>query len=119
MVTIATWLAGLIAIGIILIGIRFLLRPVAAAEGFGVPVSMNAYLTVKGVRDITCGLIVLPALVTGDQHMLGWLILASVFSPLGDTVIVLRNGGRRAVAFGVHGLTAAVMVVIAAILILG
>ncbi|GAA3441161.1 DUF4267 domain-containing protein [Planomonospora venezuelensis] len=118
MVTIATWLAGLVAIGIILIGIRFLLQPVASAEGYGVPVSMNAYLTVKGVRDITAGLVVLPALLTGNQHMLGWLILASVFAPLGDMVVVLRNGGPRAVAFGVHGLTAAVMAVVAAILIL-
>jgi hypothetical protein len=33
-------------------------------------------------------------------------------------VVVLRNGGLRAVAYGVHGLTAAVMVVVAAILIL-
>ncbi|GII77760.1 hypothetical protein Sru01_27420 [Sphaerisporangium rufum] len=119
MVIIATWLAGLVALGIILIGIRFLLRPVASAEGFGVPVSMNAYLTVKGVRDITAGLVALPALVTGNQHMLGWLVLASVFAPAGDMVVVLRNGGRRAVAFGVHGLTAAVMVAIAAVLILG
>ncbi|MDF2704931.1 MAG: hypothetical protein K0R62_583 [Nonomuraea muscovyensis] len=60
----------------------------------------------------------LPALVTGNQHMLGWRILASAFAPLGDMVVVLRNEGPRAVAFGVHGLTAAVMVVIAAILIL-
>lgn len=50
--------------------------------------------------------------------MLGWLILASVFAPLGDMVVALRNEGPRAVAFGVHGLTAAVMVVVAAILIL-
>ncbi|GAA3150489.1 DUF4267 domain-containing protein [Planomonospora alba] len=118
MVTIATWLAGLVAIGIILIGARFLLRPVASAEGFGVPASMNAYLTVKGVRDITAGLVLIPALVTGDQRMLGWLVLASVFAPLGDMVVVLRNGGPRAVAFGVHGLTAAVMAVAAAVLIL-
>ncbi|MEU8106540.1 DUF4267 domain-containing protein [Nonomuraea muscovyensis] len=53
-------LAGLIAIGIILIGIRLLLQPVASAAGYGVPVSMNAYLTVKGVRDITAGLVVAP-----------------------------------------------------------
>ncbi|GGK56924.1 membrane protein [Planomonospora parontospora subsp. parontospora] len=115
---IATVLAGLVAVGIILIGVRFLLQPVASAEGFGVPVPMNAYLTVKGVRDITAGLVVLPALVTGDRHMLGWLILASVFAPLGDMVVVLRNGGPRAVAFGVHGLTAAVMAAAAAVLIL-
>ncbi|TDE48017.1 DUF4267 domain-containing protein [Nonomuraea mesophila] len=118
MATIATWLAGLIALGIILIGIRFLLQPVASAAGFGTPVPMNAFLSVKGVRDITAGLVVLPALVTGNQHMLGWLVLASVFAPVGDMVVVLRNGGPRAVAFGVHGATGAVMVAVAAVLIL-
>jgi hypothetical protein len=33
------------------------------------------------------------------------MVAASII-PLGDTVIVLRNGGSRATAFGIHGATA-------------
>jgi hypothetical protein len=42
------------------------------------------------------------------------LVVALV--PLGDTVVVLRNGGTRAVAFGIHFATAVVVLVSAALL---
>ena len=34
-------------------------------------------------------------------------------------LIVLRHGGKKAIAFGVHGLTALVMVIAAVLLLLG
>jgi hypothetical protein len=37
---------------------------------------------------------------------------------LGDAVIVLRSGGTRAAAFGIHGTTAAVMLAAGAALLL-
>jgi hypothetical protein len=118
---IAHVLAGLLAVAIIAIGIRFLVAPRVAAGGYGVQPDLSqpsagAYLSVKGVRDVATGLFVLILIAAGATHLLGWMMLAATIIPLGDAVIVLRNGGTRAVALGVHGGTAAVMLLTTALL---
>jgi hypothetical protein len=120
--TIAYTLAGLIAAGIIFIGARFIVAPRVAAAGYGVQLdlgqpSANAYLSVKGVRDIASGLFVFILMAAGETHLLGWVILAATIIPLADTIIVLGNGGAKSIALGVHGLTAAVMIVTSALLL--
>lgn len=113
-------IAGLAGAGIIGLGCRFLLDPPAAVRGYGVPVSPEAvgpYLSAKGARDIASGLVVLAVLATGQRRALGWALLAAASTPVADMLIVLRNGGTRAVAFGIHGLTAAVLIADAAALI--
>ena len=120
--TIAYTLAGFIAAAIIFIGARFLVAPRVAAAGYGVQLdpgqrSANAYLSVKGVRDIASGLFVFILMAAGETHLLGWVILAATIIPLADTIIVLGNGGAKSIAFGVHGLTAAVMLVTSALLL--
>jgi hypothetical protein len=56
------YLSGVIAIGIIFIGCRFLLAPSTAAAGYGVPAGVEphsrAYLSAKGIRDIGSGLFI-------------------------------------------------------------
>jgi hypothetical protein len=120
--TIAYVLAGLMAAGIVFIGARFILAPrVAAAYGVQPDLgqrSVGAYLSVKGVRDIASGLFVLILIAAGAAHLLGWVILAATVIPLADTAIVLRHGGSKAIAFGVHGLTALVMLGTSALLLL-
>jgi hypothetical protein len=116
-------LAGLIAAGIIFIGARFLVAPRAAAAGYGVQPdpaqpSAGAYLSVKGVRDIASGLFVIILMAAGAMHLVGWMILAATIIPLADAAIVLRNGGSKAIAWGVHGVTAIVMVITAALLLI-
>jgi hypothetical protein len=120
--TIGHVLAGLIAAGIIFIGARFLLAPRVAATGYGVLPDVNqpsvrAYLSVKGVRDIASGLIVIILLLAGETHLLGWVMLAATMIPLGDAGIVLRSGGPKSIVYGVHGSTAAVMLVTTALLL--
>ena len=120
--TIAYTLAGLTAAGIIFIGARFIVAPRVAAAGYGVQPdfgqpSAGAYLSVKGVRDIASGLIVVILMAAGATHLLGWVILAANIIPLADAAIVLGNGGSKSIALGVHGLTAAVMVVTSALLL--
>ena len=122
-VTIAYVLAGLLATGIVFIGARFLIAPRVAAAGYGVPRDLNqssvgAYLSVKGVRDIATGLFVIILMVAGATHLVGWTMLAATIIPLADAAIVLRNGGSTSVAWGVHGGTAAVMLVTSALLLL-
>jgi hypothetical protein len=46
------------------------------------------------------------------------VILAASIIPLADTAIVLGNGGPESIALGVHGLTAAVMLMTSALLLL-
>lgn len=119
----ANMLAGLIGVGIILIGARFLWAPQAAASGFGISgrspeaQSFHSWLSVKAVRDIASGLFILILLTNGAPNLLGRFMLAACIIPLGDAIIVLRSGGTRAAAFGIHGATAVVMLVISTVLI--
>jgi len=119
--TIGYILAGLIAAAIIFIGARFILAPRTAAAGYGVPAdpgqpSVGAYLSVKGIRDITSGLFVIILMINGATELLAWIILAATLIPAADAVIVLRNGGPKGTAFGVHGGTAVVMLITTALL---
>ena len=121
--TIGYTLAGLIGAGIIFIGARFFVAPRVAAAGYGVQPdlgqrSAGAYLSVKGVRDIASGLIIFSLMAAGATHPLGWMMLAATIIPLGDATIVLANGGPKSVAYGVHGLTAIVMLITSALLLI-
>ena len=80
--------------------------------------SASAYLSVKGVRDIASGLFVFILMAADATHLLGWVILAATIIPLADATIVLGNGGPKSIAWGVHGLTAAVMLMTSALLLI-
>jgi hypothetical protein len=64
---------------------------------------------VKGVRDIASGIFLWILLANGAPHLLGAFMAAASLIPIGDAAIVLRSGGTRLAAFGIHGATAAVM----------
>ena len=107
---------------VIYIGAGFLLWPRRAATGYGVPADpgqpgTGAYLAIKGVRDGIYGVITLILLFTAGHHVLAWFLLAATVLPLADMVIVLRNGGSKAVAFGIHFATAMVMLLDVALLL--
>ena len=121
--TVGYILAGLIAAAIIFIGARFIVAPRVAADGYGVQPdlgrpSVAAYLRVKGIRDIASGLFVFILMAAGATHLVGWVILAATIIPLADTAIVLGDGGSKSIAWGVHGVTAAVMLVTSALLLM-
>ena len=126
--TIASIVCGVIGVGIILIGARFLLAPQTAAAGYGVPVEPARaqalsggpypWLYVKGLRDIASGLFIFILLLDRAPHVLGAFMAAATLIPVGDAAIVLRSGGTRAAAFGIHGVTAAVMLAAAAALLM-
>jgi hypothetical protein len=115
-------LTAIVALGIIYIGLTYLFAPAKIAAGFGfteVPEHAESFLNVKGGRDIGAGLIPLALMIYGDAHALGWVMLTAALWPVFDMLIVLRHRGKKATAFGVHGATAAVMVVAALLLLLG
>ena len=122
-VIIGYYLSGAIALGIVFIGARFLFAPYTAAAGFGVAVRpdaiWDAYLSVKAIRDIASGLFIAILIINRSAHLLGWFMLAATIIPLTDAAIVLRHGGTKAVAFGIHGATAVVIIVAGGLLLLG
>lgn len=115
-------IAGLIGAGIIVIGAGWLRAPQNAA-GFGIPDpptadrAFRSWVRVKGGRDITLGVLTAVVLAYGSAHLLGWFMVAALISPLNDGAVVLRSGGPRSVAWGVHWGTAAVMLVGAVLLL--
>ena len=116
-------LSGLIAVAIVFIGARFLWDPAAASGAFGIANSpsrstgFTAWLAVKGARDIVSGLFVFLLMANGSPRLLGEFWLVASLIPFGDAAIVLRSGGSRTAAFGIHGLTALAIIVAGAILI--
>ncbi|NUO99620.1 MAG: DUF4267 domain-containing protein [Nonomuraea sp.] len=117
--TIAYGLAIVLNLMVIFIGARFLLVPRAAATAYGVSASQDdhgAYLTIKGLRDGTYGLLGLALLAFVGAQAEAWFMLIVALLPLGDTLIVLRNGGTKAVAFGIHFATAVALLINAALL---
>lgn len=75
--------------------------------------SSGSRLTIKGLREGTLGPAGLALLAFAGAGAGAWFMLAVALVPLGDTLIVLRNGGTKAVAFGIHFATAVVVLVIA------
>ncbi|MFC4535065.1 DUF4267 domain-containing protein [Sphaerisporangium dianthi] len=117
--TSAYGLAILLDLFVVFIGLRFLLAPHAAAAGYGVPAKKDgdaAYLSVKGVRDLSYGILGLALLAFAGAHAEAWFMLVVALAPLGDTFLVLRHGGTKAVAFGIHFATAVVVLISAALL---
>ena len=118
-------LSGLIAVGIVFIGARFLWDPAKASGAFGIANSplpstgFTGWLAVKGTRDIVSGLFVFLLMADGSPRLLGQFLLVASLIAFGDMATVLRSGGSRALAFGMHGLTGLVIVATGACLIFG
>ncbi|MFI1718783.1 DUF4267 domain-containing protein [Streptomyces litmocidini] len=112
-------LAILLDLLVLFVGARFLSSPHAAAGGYGVASpsdSPTAYLRIKGLRDGSYGLLGLALLAFVGARAEAWYMLVVALLPLGDTFIVLRNGGSRAISFGIHFATAVLVLVTSALL---
>ena len=104
---------------ILFIGTRFLVAPRVAMAGFGVPEdSLRALTSIKGVRDITSGVVPLVVLAVAGSHAFGWAMLAAAITPIGDAIVVRTNGGTLRHALTVHGATAVLLIAVGLILAL-
>jgi hypothetical protein len=118
LVAIILALVGCIAIAVL--GARFLLTPRRATLDFGVAADdVRALAAIKGVRDITSGVVPLVVWAAAGSATFGWALVAAALTPAGDAVIVLARGGKPATALGIHGVTAAVLVAVGLVLALG
>jgi hypothetical protein len=114
----ALGMALLLAVAIIAIGTQYVVSPLAATRSFGLPLPENGpntawWLRLKGVRDIAAGLTVLAFMVWGGSRGVGIILLVDAVIPVGDVLLVLAAKGSSKSAFGIHGLTAALMVLTA------
>jgi hypothetical protein len=116
--------ALLVALGIIAIGAMYLSNPRLATQSFGLPLPEEGtniawWLRLKGVRDIVSGLVVLGLMVWGGPRMVGLALLIEAIIPVGDMSLILAANGSTKRALGMHGLTAALMILAAVPLIMG
>ena len=108
---VALLIAVLASAAIIFLGARFLISPSRATLDFGVAAgNARALAATKGVRDITSGVIMMVVWAAGGSTALGWALVAVAITPIADALIVLTNGGKPATAFGIHGVTAALLI---------
>jgi Domain of unknown function (DUF4267) len=116
------WLVALIAAGIIFIGIRFIVAPLVAANGFGVPVEENqtfAYLWAKGIRDIVSGLFLIVFLwLKVSRRGLAVFIFVASLIPIGDLLnVYTKVGANNVSALMIHAGTALFMIILAGVLL--
>jgi hypothetical protein len=113
-------IALLACVAIAVVGARFLLVPQRATLDYGARVDdLRALTAIKGVRDITSGVVLLVVWAAGGSTVLGWGLVAAAVTPIADAAVVLTRGGKPATAFGVHGATAALLVAAGLVLALG
>src|ERR1700683_5161118 len=85
------WCTLVVPAAIIAIGINFILNPVGASMGYGIPIHDPAafpFMWIKGIRDIFAGLVILSFLYRGDRRTTAILFTIAIFIPLGDGVVI-------------------------------
>ncbi|HWD77818.1 MAG TPA: DUF4267 domain-containing protein [Kribbella sp.] len=116
-----TVLTVLIGVFPLTFGSQFLFAGHTVAPTFGIPEWPTGvaagYFAVKGIRDIVLGLNVLALLALRQRRATGVVMAITTLVPIVDMITVFSHGGPAATALGVHGLTAAVMLVDAFLLL--
>ncbi|RRA47420.1 DUF4267 domain-containing protein [Acidipila sp. EB88] len=109
-------IAVLVAVGVLGIGIAYLVSPAAIVGSFGLKLpaldpDTRAWLRLKGVRDSGCGLLVLMLMLCAERRTLGAALLVLALIPFGDMCVVLSSGGSKQKALSIHGLTCVVLLI--------
>lgn len=120
----STGVALLAAIGIIAIGLMYLWNPRTATQSFGLPLpeagaNVAWWLRLKGIRDVVSGLVLLGLMAWGGRQLVGIVLAIEALIPLGDMLLILAAKGSTRRAFGIHGLTALLMMAAAVPMIAG
>jgi Domain of unknown function (DUF4267) len=114
-------IAAVLGVAVVAMGAGYVIAPARSAPGFGVPAWPSgealAWLNIKGMRDIVTGLLVLVLLLTATPHVVAVYLLTIALIPLGDAAIVLAHKGNKALAYGMHGGTAAGVIAVGLLLL--
>ncbi|WP_182898006.1 DUF4267 domain-containing protein [Microbispora sp. H10830] len=107
-----TVLAAAVVLFTLYLGLSFVLPLGTSFPGLpNWPSGDSGFPIVKGSREIAMGLAMGILLVTGHRRALGWVLLMVAVAPFGDMVNVLAHHGSTVAAFGIHGLTSALIAV--------
>ncbi|WP_217167789.1 DUF4267 domain-containing protein [Streptomyces sp. AC512_CC834] len=110
-----TVLATAVALFVLYLGLSFILTPETSTPGVGLPNwpegDGGGFLIMKGIREFAMGLVIVILLVTGHRRALGLVLLTEAVAPFGDMINVLAHHGSVAAAFGIHGLTSALIAI--------
>ena len=112
------WCTLVVPVAIIGLGINFILNPVGASTGYGIPIHDPVafpFMWVKGIRDIFAGLVVLTFLLRGDRRTTATVFAIAIFIPLSDGLVILKHLGF-APPILIHWGTALYMIIVAAFL---
>ena len=114
--SISYWLTFLVAIGIIFIGIRFLIAPYIAASGYGIPLdhdSSSGYAYAKGIRDIYSGIIISVFLILRKVRVTAILFSIATIIPATDFYAILSGNGPGDLGhLLIHGCTTIYMIIV-------
>jgi len=113
------WCTLVIPVAIIGLGINFILNPVGASTGYGIPIHDPAafpFMWIKGIRDIFSGLVILPFLLRGDRRTTAILFAIAIFIPFSDGLVILQHLGFAPPLY-IHWGTALYMMIVAAFLL--
>lgn len=121
METVGLVIAATAGAAIFIVGLCYLTVPRGMAMSFGVPTlpstQATSWLRVKGIRDAVTGVVAGVLLITATPSVIGWCVLAFTLIPIGDAAIVISAKGSPSAAWGIHGTTAALMLVAAGLLL--
>ena len=113
--TVNTILATAVTLFAFYLGFSFILSPETTAPGVGLPTwpegDGGGFLVMKGIRELSMGLMTGILLVTGHRRALGLVLVMEAVAPFGDMINVLTHHGTVAAALGIHGFTAVVIAV--------
>jgi len=109
------WLTLITALGIIFIGLRYILSPHLAAIGFGIPLPEGKsalYGSIKGIRDIFSGLVLFYPLWIRSPRVTAFIFSTAIIVPATDCILVLTaNGSSDWPHLLIHGGTALFMLI--------
>jgi len=121
--SVSFWSVLIIALGIIYIGIRFIVHPEGAAPGYGIPFkdgNDSVYGRIKGIRDTFSGIVLLPLLWMRMRKAVAWVFSMAIVVPAFDFLVILSYKGSGDIAhLLIHGLTAMLMVITSILLFYG
>lgn len=121
--SVSYWITLILALGIIFVGVRFIVAPFAGADGYGIRIADihdASYGRIKGIRDVFSGVVLLPLLWMRMRRAVAWVFSTAIIVPMTDGLIVLANNGIQDVQhLLIHWGTAIVMMATSVLLFRG
>jgi Domain of unknown function (DUF4267) len=109
------WCTLLVPAAIIPLGIDFLLNPIGAPTGFGIPIHDHVAfpcLWTNGIGDIFSGLVMLPFVFRRNRRAIATIYTILILVPVGDGLIILQHLGFAPPIY-IHWGTALYMLIVA------